>query len=124
MIDVVAAVVTRGGRLLVCQRPTHKHHGGMWEFPGGKVEPGESLAGAIQREMTEELDLRVRRVGEVLHEERDAVRGVRLLFLPVEIDGEPRCLEHQALAWCTREELEGYALAPMDRAFVAAQGRR
>ena len=53
---VVAAVVRRGNKMLVCQRPLHKHHGGLWEFPGGKVEHQETLNAAAQRELAEELD--------------------------------------------------------------------
>ena len=52
---VLATVIRRDGRLLVCQRPSHKRHGGLWEFPGGKVEPGESDLAASRRELAEEL---------------------------------------------------------------------
>ena len=63
LVRVIAAVVWRGDRLLVCQRPAHKRHGGLWEFPGGKVEAGESDAAAARRELREELGVEVTAVG-------------------------------------------------------------
>src|SRR5690606_20769929 len=62
-IRVLAAVIRRDGRWLVCRRPAHKRHGGLWEFPGGKLEPGESLLEAATRELEEELAVRVTGVG-------------------------------------------------------------
>ena len=63
VVDVVAAVIRRGERLLVGQRPQHKRHGGLWEFPGGKLLDGESLVDAARRELREELRLEVSRAG-------------------------------------------------------------
>lgn len=65
-IRVVASVIEHEGRLLVCKRPAHKRHGGLWEFPGGKVEPEESDFKAVERELEEELGVRVREVGPVV----------------------------------------------------------
>jgi len=64
--SVLAAVVQREDRFLICQRPAHKRHGGLWEFPGGKLEPGETHEHAARRELAEELDVAVRTVGRML----------------------------------------------------------
>lgn len=117
-IRVVAAVVRRYGRLLVCQRPAHKRHGGLWEFPGGKLEAGESALEGARRELAEELDVVVRSVDEMEFSIHDPGSAFVIEFHPVEIDGEPRCLEHSALAWATPEQLLELPLAPSDRAFA------
>lgn len=118
LVRVLAAVVTRGERYLVCQRPLHKRHGGLWEFPGGKLEPGENDAEAAARELREELGVAVSAVGEEAFAVHDEGSPFLIAFVPVRIDGEPACLEHSALAWATVAELLGYALAPSDRRFV------
>ena len=117
-IRVLAAVVERDGRYLICQRPLHKRHGGLWEFPGGKLEPGEGDADAAGRELREELGVEVVGVGAELHAFHDPGSPFLIAFVPVRIDGEPACLEHSALAWASVGELAGYALAPSDRRFV------
>jgi len=117
-IRVVAAVVRRYGRLLICQRPPHKRHGGLWEFPGGKLEAGESALEGARRELAEELDVVVRSVDEMEFSIHDPGSVFVIEFHPVEIDGEPRCLEHSALAWATPEELLTLPLAPSDRGFA------
>jgi 8-oxo-dGTP pyrophosphatase MutT (NUDIX family) len=117
-VRVVAAVVRRYGRLLVCQRPTHKRHGGLWEFPGGKLEAGEGALDGARRELAEELDVVVRSVDEMEFSIQDPGSVFVIEFHPVEIDGEPRCREHPALAWVTPEELLTLPLAPGDRAFA------
>jgi mutator protein MutT len=117
-VRVVAAVVWRAGRVLLCQRPLGKEHGGQWEFPGGKVEPGETLPQAVTRELEEELDVPVIAVGPPLWECGHPRRALTLIFLPTEIRGEPRCVEHQALSWETPEGALELPLAPLDRAFV------
>jgi 8-oxo-dGTP pyrophosphatase MutT (NUDIX family) len=93
-VDVVAAVIERDGRLLVCQRPT----GGQWEFPGGKLEPRETLLTAAQRELAEELDVCVTSVGSVRLVLHDPGSEFVIKFVEVEIDGEPRSIEHVDLA--------------------------
>jgi len=117
-IDVLAAVVTRAGRYLVCQRPSAKRHGGLWEFPGGKVEPGESLLEAAHRELMEELGAAVVHVGDPIFSAHDEGSPFVINFVPTAIDGEPRCLEHTELRWAGLEEIAQLALAPSDRKFV------
>jgi mutator protein MutT len=127
-IRVLAAVITRADRYLVCQRPADKRHGGLWEFPGGKLETGEKDADAARRELREELGIEVTEVGGELFASHDAGSPFLIAFVPVDIAGEPACLEHSALAWATAEELLEYALAPSDRRFsewmVAQRDRR
>ena len=115
---VLASVIRRGGRLLVCQRPAHKRHGGLWEFPGGKVEPGESDLAASRRELSEELGLHVPSVGPVEFSAADPGSEFVIEFLPVTIEGDPVCLEHSALAWALPGDLLTYDLAPSDRRYA------
>lgn len=117
-VRVLAAVITRGDRLLVCRRPDDKRHGGLWEFPGGKLEPGENDAAAARRELREELGVEVTSVGRELLAVHDAGSPYLIAFVEVTISGEPACLEHSALAWATVDELQTYALAPSDRRYV------
>jgi len=117
-IRVLAAVIRSDRRYLVCQRPVHKRHGGLWEFPGGKLEPGESLLHAARRELAEELGLETDRAGDVVYRVRDPGSPFLIEFVPVEVRGEPRALEHVALAWVTLLEAATLPLAPCDRSFV------
>jgi mutator protein MutT len=115
---VVAAVIQNGDHFLICRRPEGKKHGGLWEFPGGKVDAGESLEGAIARELREELEVEVTQVGTALFSARDSRGGFEIVFLPVFIAGRPKPLEHSALAWAHLRDILTYALAPSDRAFA------
>jgi 8-oxo-dGTP diphosphatase len=117
-IDVLAAVIVRADRYLVCQRPLSKRHGGLWEFPGGKIEPGESLLDAAHRELIEELNVAATRVGEPLYSVHDDGSPFVINFVPTEIEGEPACLEHADLRWASLEEIQVLDLAPSDRKFV------
>lgn len=117
-IRVVAAVVARDGRFLICKRPAHKRHGGLWEFPGGKLEPGETLQAAVRRELAEELGVEVRACGEQLFAIDDPDSDFVIEFHPVEIDGEPACLEHSALTWATVSAMLLMDLSPSDRRFA------
>ena len=121
MLTVAAGVVVREGRIMLCQRRPEAHNGLKWEFPGGKLEPGESPEAALARELREELGIRVR-VGRVI----DAVyhrypdRDVLVLFYRCEItSGEPRCMDCAAVAWALPADLPHYDFAGADRAFVA-----
>ena len=110
-IRVLAAVVVENGRYLVCQRPSHKRHGGLWEFPGGKLEAGETLATAAQRELLEELDVATVSVGEPIYSVHDEGS-------PFVIDFVPTCLEHADIRWGSLEDIRQLDLAPSDRKFV------
>ena len=115
---VVAAVVERGGRILLCRRPAGKRHSGLWELPGGKFLPGESALQAARRELAEELGVEVLTAGGLLLAVADPGSPFVVEFHRVEVAGEPRLLEHDALAWAAPEDLAGYALAPCDRALA------
>jgi 8-oxo-dGTP diphosphatase len=115
---VVAAVISRDDRVLICRRPAHKHHGDLWEFPGGKIHDGESPAAALKRELSEELGVRVSQSGDPLYWSEDTSAGVEILFIPTSIEGEPVALEHSAITWCPRSDLLSYSLAPSDRKFA------
>lgn len=124
-IRVVAAVIERKGRLLLCRRPAGKRHAGLWELPGGKLLPGETIPEAARRELAEELGVEVVSVGELLLAQPDPGSPFVVEFYPVEIAGEPVALEHDGLLWVRPEELPGLDLAPSDRAFASRylQGR-
>lgn len=115
---VIAAVVSRGDRLLVCQRPREKRYGGLWEFPGGKCEPGESVTAAARRELREELGVEVVEVGDEELRVRDPHSPYLIIFAPVSIVGEPTCHEHTDLRWGRLNELALLPLAPSDRSYV------
>lgn len=116
--NVIAAVIRQDAKLLVCRRPAHKRHGGLWEFPGGKLEMNESFHDAAQRELSEELGLKVTSVGDVTFATVDEASGFTINFVEVAITGEPRLLEHTALKWLTAHDLLAFDLAPSDRRFA------
>jgi 8-oxo-dGTP pyrophosphatase MutT (NUDIX family) len=115
---VLAAVLRRGAHVLVCQGPHHKRHGGLWEFPGGKLEPGESLLEAATRELREELGVTVTWAGAPLFVRADPGSVFVIEFVPVRVDGEPAAHEHEALAWVAPADALALPLAPADRAFA------
>ncbi len=117
-IRVVAAVIERDGRLLVCQRAAHKRHGGLWEFPGGKLEDGEDDRAALERELREELLVEVIEVGRELFSNDDDGSAFTIAFIPTTISGEPRPIEHQAIRWVNWRDAADIELAPSDRRFV------
>ena len=118
-LEVVAALLRRGddGRqMLICRRPANKARGLLWEFAGGKVEPGESPEQALVRECREELGAEVRPCGlfaEVRHEYPDV--AVHLMLYRAELaGGEPRPLEHRELRWITPDDIPQYRFCPAD----------
>ena len=115
---VVACVIARGDLLLLCQRPTHKRHGGLWEFPGGKVEANESDTQAASRELEEELGVQLVRALPAIFEVADPGSPHIIAFVPVEIRGEPLPTEHSGVIWGRASDLERLPLAPSDHAFL------
>ena len=116
MTDVVAALIWEGDRFLACQRPAGKARALLWEFVGGKVEPGESREAALIRECREELAVTVS-VGDifmdVIHEYPDITVHLTLFHATV-AQGEVRMLEHCDIRWITPREIPQYDFCPAD----------
>ena len=121
-IRVVAAVIQRDGRFLVCQRSHLKRHGGLWEFPGGKIELSETIEAAAERELKEELALELTRIGRTLLIQMDPGSPFQIEFVEVFAEGDPRALEHEEVRWVLPSELELIPLAPTDEVFAASLG--
>jgi 8-oxo-dGTP diphosphatase len=128
-VPVVCAIIERAGLVLIAQRPPHKLLSLKWEFPGGKVEPGEDPAAAIVREIREELgcDITVTRaLPPFLHDYRTVVIEM-IPFICALAPGspEPHPHEHTALAWVSSAEMQAYDLAaadwPVVRCLLAGQ---
>jgi 8-oxo-dGTP diphosphatase len=118
-IAVVAAVIGRRGRYLVGRRAAEKRHGGLWEFPGGKLDPGEDWLAAVRRELREELQMEASAVGRLLLETGDPGSPFVISFVEVDATGEPTPLEHSMVGWFTPDELAALPLAPADARFVS-----
>lgn len=116
MTEVTAALVWDKDKFMICQRPEHKARGLLWEFPGGKQEPGETLEECLIRECQEELDvtLEVKDVFmDVIHEYPDIT--VHLTFFNAEIaSGIPQLIEHNDIKWISVEEIPRYKFCPAD----------
>jgi 8-oxo-dGTP diphosphatase len=122
-IPVVCALIERDGRVLVAQRPAHKHLALKWEFPGGKVEPGESPEAAIVREINEELgcDITVlRALPRFTHAYAVVIEMIPFVCRFAPGSCEPRMLEHLALQWVLPENLSALDLAAADLPAVAS----
>jgi len=121
MVEVVAALVWDGGRFMICQRPAHKARGLLWEFVGGKVEPGETKEQALVRECMEELGITLD-VGsvyaEVEHEYPDISVHFTLFNASIR-SGVPRLIEHNDLRWITPDEIPLYDFCPADGDILA-----
>jgi 8-oxo-dGTP diphosphatase len=119
VVRVVAAIVERDGRFLLTRRQRGTHLEGLWEFPGGKIDGGETDGQALVREMREELDVEAV-VGELELQTTHAYpeRTVALFFYRCTLRGEPRPVLGQQMRWVTREELETLGLPPADDELV------
>jgi 8-oxo-dGTP diphosphatase len=121
LLRVAAGIVPQDGRYLLQRRPAGTHMAGFWEFPGGKLEEGETPAAALAREMREELGVEidgVRPLWVIRHAYDD--REVELHFLAARIAaGEPRALQADAIGWYAPEAMPGLPILPADLEIVA-----
>ena len=126
MTDVVAALIWDSGRFLACQRPAYKTRGLLWEFVGGKVEPGETAEDALIRECREELGITVL-VGdifmEVIHEYPDLTVHLILYSATIE-DGTIQLLEHNDARWLLPSEIPNFSFCPADEDILKEITRR
>lgn len=116
MTEVVAALIWDGDKFMACQRPAHKARGLLWEFPGGKVESGETKERALIRECREELAVTVA-VGEVFMEATHTYPDLTVhltLFNTFVSEGAPQKLEHSDIRWITVDEIDQYQFCPAD----------
>lgn len=116
MTEVVAALIWDNDKFMICQRPAHKARGLLWEFVGGKVEPGETKEQALIRECQEELAITLS-VGEVcmdvIHEYPDLTVHLTLFNAAI-AKGEPQKLEHNDIQWISPSEIQNYEFCPAD----------
>ena len=121
MIEVVAALILQGDKFMICQRPAHKARGLLWEFVGGKVEPGETKEQALIRECQEELAVTLA-VGDVfmdvVHEYPDLTVHLTLFNATI-AEGEPQRLEHNDIQWIAPSEITNYEFCPADEEILA-----
>ena len=119
--EVVAALIRQGDQFMICQRPAHKARGLLWEFVGGKVEPGETKEQALIRECREELAVTLS-VGDifmdVIHEYPDLTVHLSLFNATI-AEGEPQKLEHHDIRWITPSEIPNYEFCPADVEILA-----
>ena len=116
MIDVVAAVIKKDNKYLIAQRNRNKHFAFHWEFPGGKVDNGETFEIALQREIKEELSIDIKifkKVSSQKHKD-DKINVNVHYFLCEHSDGKINLFEHEDLKWVTKKELFSYKMAPGD----------
>ena len=114
--EVVAALIWDNGKFMICQRPAHKSRGLLWEFVGGKVEPGETKEQALVRECQEELAITVSIGGvfmDVVHEYPDITVHLTLFNATI-AEGVPQKLEHNDIQWITSAEIPSYDFCPAD----------
>ena len=121
MVEVVAALIWQGDKFMICQRPANKARGLLWEFVGGKVEPGETKEQALIRECREELAVTLS-VGDVFmdvtHEDPDLTVHLTLFNATI-AEGKPQKLEHNDIRWITPSEIPNYDFCPADEEILA-----
>ena len=126
MVEVVAALIWDNDRFMICQRPAIKVRGLLWEFAGGKVEPGETKQQALVRECQEELAV-VLSVGDafmdVIHEYPD-LKVHLTLFNATIAEGKPQKLEHNDIQWITPSEIPNFDFCPADEEILKEITRR
>ena len=126
MVEVVAALIRNGDKFMICQRPAHKARGLLWEFVGGKVEPGETGEQALIRECKEELDVTIS-VGDIFMDVVHTYPDISIhltLFNARIAAGTPKKLEHVDIRWITPAQIPDYAFCPADEEILEAITRQ
>ena len=126
IIEVVGAIIKDGDRYLVGQRAANKSQGGLWEFMGGKIEPGETPEQALARECREELNLEIeneRIIDSVVHEYPEKTIRLTLIECAPKSGSVPRPNEHQDIRWVTQAEMDAMPFCPADTELIGKFGR-
>lgn len=117
MIEVVAGIIYKDNKFLIAQRNLKKAQGGLWEFPGGKLEPNESAEDALKREIKEEFDTEIEvgnYIGECVHHYPE--KDIKLMFYKANLISEKlTLLEHEDCKWITKEDKEKFEFAGADK---------
>ena len=119
-IKVTAAILEKDGRIIIAQRKSKDHLAGKWEFPGGKIEPGETPEECLARELKEEFNIEVS-VGDFLGSNihhYDHISIELMAFRTIWVGGEINSTDHKDYKWVTIDELDQFDFAPADRPFV------
>lgn len=118
MIEVVAGIIYKDNKFLIAQRNLKKSQGGFWEFPGGKVEPGETYEEALRREIKEEFDADIEvneYVGENVHHYTE--KDIKLIFYKAKlVSNDIKLLEHEDFRWITKQEKDNFEFSGADKA--------
>jgi 8-oxo-dGTP diphosphatase len=119
-MDVTAGIISRDGYILIARRPAGYHLAGLWEFPGGKLEEGETLFECLEREIKEELDIDVRAQRlfmTVRHEYEKKIVSLHV-FECAYLRGDPKGMDGQEIRWVRPSELKGYEFPPPDKVVI------
>ena len=125
MLEVTAAIIRQNGRILICQRPANKNCGLLWEFPGGKIEAGETGEQCVVRECQEELGVTLcveRELTDTVYEYPDRTVHLRFYLCKI-VAGVPERKEHNAIEWIAPKDINKYDFCPADSKMLSALSR-
>lgn len=114
-MEVTAGIIQKDGKILICQRPEGKSLAGLWEFPGGKQEPGETLESCLERELKEELNLKITNISPLytVHRPENNLH-IHFFTCKPQPNSKPDKLEHQSIRWIGMDELKKFHFCPSD----------
>ncbi|MFC3033069.1 8-oxo-dGTP diphosphatase MutT [Pseudoalteromonas fenneropenaei] len=122
IVKVAVGVVLKGEQVLICKRSAEQHQGGLWEFPGGKIEASESVFSALQRELKEEVDITITKAQPLIdidHDYGDKLVALKVLLV-TDFVGEAKGLEGQPLCWVNKSQLAEYEFPAANQAILHA----